>query len=333
MTPRTSLVVTSIASPNSALRRLAAGARANQIEFLVIGDEKSPAAFDLDGCRFVGIAEQDQLGFSFATACPTRHYSRKNIGYLMAIRDGAEIIIETDDDNHPREAFWNRRERLVQGDRIAFNGWVNAYKYFTDGHIWPRGLPLDEIKRGLPPRAGPLVSDCPIQQGLVDENPDVDALYRLTLPLPQTFRNDGPVVLTSGTWCPFNSQNTTWFREAIALAYLPSFCSFRMTDIWRSFIAQRIAWECGWTVSFHAPTAWQERNEHDLLRDFQEEIAGYLQNGKIGRVLDGIKLAKGAENIPSNLLRCYEALTDAGIFGPGEIDLVSAWLRDLESLL
>jgi hypothetical protein len=69
------------------------------------------------------------------------------------------------------------------------------------------------------------------------------------------------------------------------------------------------------------------------MKDFQEEIAGYLYNGKIARMLDGIRLAKGRDNISANLLRCYEALTDAGIFGSGEVLPVSAWLKDLEAIL
>ncbi|MBV5271274.1 MAG: DUF288 domain-containing protein, partial [Afipia sp.] len=80
-------------------------------------------------------------------------------------------------------------------------------------------------------------------------NPDVDAIYRLTLPLPQSFREEQPVALGRNVWCPFNSQNTTWWKEAAPLLYLPSFCSFRMTDIWRSFVAQRIAWENGWHIT------------------------------------------------------------------------------------
>ena len=52
------------------------------------------------------------------------------------------------------------------------------------------------------------------------------------------------------------------------LLYLPAYCSFRMTDIWRSFVAQRIAWENGWRLLFHGPTMEQERNVHDLMKDF-----------------------------------------------------------------
>ena len=44
-----------------------------------------------------------------------------------------------------------------------------------------------------------------------------------------------------------------------------------MTDIWRSFVAQRIAWANGWAILFHEPTVWQDRNEHNLMRDFRDE--------------------------------------------------------------
>ena len=75
--------------------------------------------------------------------------------------------------------------------------------------------------------------DCPIQQGLADENPDVDAIYRLVLPLPVQFETGRRIALKRGVWSPFNSQNTAWWPDAFPLLYLPAYCSFRMTDIWR----------------------------------------------------------------------------------------------------
>ncbi len=144
----------------------------------------------------------------------------------------------------PRPEFFGRRTRRLSVPSVTDAGWVNAYRYFTDVNIWPRGLPLDAIQRPLPPFESLHTQDvaCPIQQGLADENPDVDAIYRLVLTLPQNFRADRRVALGKGAWCPFNSQNTTWWPEAFPLLYLPSYCSFRMTDIWRSFVAQRVAW-------------------------------------------------------------------------------------------
>src|SRR5690348_13068659 len=80
--------------------------------------------------------------------------------------------------------------------------WVNTYAYFSDAGVWPRGLPLDAVKSAIVPyEALPVESaDCPIQQGLVDENPDVDAIYRLLLPLPLQFRADRRLALGPGSW-------------------------------------------------------------------------------------------------------------------------------------
>ena len=49
-----------------------------------------------------------------------------------------------------------------------------------------------------------------------------------------------------------------------------------MTDIWRSFVAQRVIHQ-GHGILFHGRTVWQERNEHDLHRDFIDELPGYPQ--------------------------------------------------------
>src|SRR5205807_7157091 len=127
--------------------------------------------------------------------------------------------------------------------------------------------------------------NCPIQQGLSDENPDVDAIYRMANPLPVLFDKANSVSLGKNSWCPFNSQNTTWFKEAFPLLYLPSYCSFRMTDIWRSFVAQRIAWTCGWSILFHQSTVRQDRNDHNLMTDFKDEISGYSNNALICKSL------------------------------------------------
>jgi len=64
----------------------------------VIGDESSPRQFELGGCRFLRFEGATELGFAFARQCPTRSYARKNIGYLLAMRTGASVLIETDDE-------------------------------------------------------------------------------------------------------------------------------------------------------------------------------------------------------------------------------------------
>ena len=105
-----------------------------------------------------------------------------------------------------------------------------------------------------------------------------------------------------------------------------------MTDIWRSFVAQRIAYENDWAVLFHEPTVWQSRNEHDLQKDFEDEVPGYLNNDRIKRALEALPLQPGIDKIPSNLRACYEALVDLQVVGAAELSLLDAWLNDLSKI-
>jgi hypothetical protein len=336
MTIKSSVVLTSIAAPNNVMRQIAEDCQAADIEFIVIGDTKSPADFTLDGCQFVGVDDQLKLQFKTPALCPTRHYARKNIGYLMAIQNGAEVILETDDDNMPSADFYKPLPIEADVAQIEASGdatsWVNVYRYFDDRLIWPRGLPLDAIHDALPERSAPQRVRIPIQQGLADENPDVDAIYRLVMPLPFDFQRRERLALGKGAWCPFNSQNTAFYREAFPLLYLPAHCSFRMTDIWRSFVAQRIGWVNGWSILFREATVVQDRNDHSLMRDFADEVSGYNGNRAIAARLDSLELAPGAAALTDNLRICYRALVEDGHVGVEELPLLDAWIEDLAAL-
>jgi STELLO glycosyltransferases len=335
MTKKT-LLITSIANDqHPILKQFSVECKNRNVEYIVIGDTKSPASFQLEGCDFWSVERQLTLPFTLAAITPTKHYSRKNLGYLLAIKNGADELVETDDDNIPREAFWNTKQREVKSHVFENAGWVNVYHYFTNNKIWPRGFPLEELQKKQMDLSSLKLEmvNCPIQQGLADENPDVDAVYRLTYPLPLNFELKAKLALGKNAWSPFNSQNTHWFKEAFALLYLPSYCSFRMTDIWRSYVAQRIAWECGWSILYHEPTVWQERNEHNLMKDFEDEIPGYSNNFNICKELQALVLKSGQENMFDNLITCYQKLIDINVIGKDEMTLLKAWVNDLKNIL
>ncbi|MDQ3019169.1 MAG: STELLO glycosyltransferase family protein [Bacteroidota bacterium] len=324
------LIITSIANQeHPVLKKFAEESSVNDVFFIVVGDTKSPKEFNLAGCDYYSIELQQALNFELAKTLPSEHYARKNLGYLIAMSKGAEIIIETDDDNLPFQTFWDNRAKIVNAHLLINKGWINIYKHFTDVHVWPRGFALESIKNTFPRLEGQVSVECPIQQGLIDENPDVDAIYRLVLPLPITFNKSESIALGNDSYCPFNSQNTTWFKEAFPLLYLPSYCSFRMTDIWRSFVAQRIAWTCGWTILFHQSTVWQERNEHNLMTDFRDEISGYNNNAQICESLKGLILKEGVENITTNMILCYQKLIELKFIDFAEMDLLKRWINDV----
>lgn len=327
----TFLIITSIAEDNHpVLKKFAKETISHNLPFILIGDSKSPDVFDLNGCDYYSIKRQQTLNFQLAKTLPIKHYARKNLGYLIAISRGANVIIETDDDNLPLSSFWKCREKKINAHLIENKGWVNVYKFFSDSNIWPRGFALEYLQEEIPELGKQISINCPIQQGLADNNPDVDAIYRLTMTLPTHFKKFHSIALGNNSICPFNSQNTTWFKEAFPLLYLPSYCSFRMTDIWRSFVAQRIAWTCRWPILFHNSTVWQNRNSHNLMKDFQDEIVGYNNNSKIITSLKNLRLKEGIENISVNMIRCYKKLIELQLIGKDEINLLCKWLKDIK---
>lgn len=331
MSGSTSIVVTTIQPPTESVRRLQQACFDNDARLLVVGDQKGPQHYDLDGVEFFSLEDQHEYDFNLLKHLPVNHYARKNFGYLHAMHSGAPLIYETDDDNYPL-ANWRFRLQRSNARIIHQPGWYNVYRAFCDHTIWPRGFPLDEIRveREDYQSSGQSESVAsPVQQGLADNSPDVDAIWRLTLDQPIEFHKAESIHLSAGVWCPFNSQSTWWWPEAYALLYLPSFCTMRMTDIWRGLITQRCLWAAGTGVSFHAPEVVQERNPHNLMRDFNDEIPGYRLNRQITEVLTGLDLRPGLAAIAENLRRCYIALVEQAIFPEQELELLDAWLSDL----
>lgn len=330
-TQKKHLILTTISHPNKAIQKLADICRNNDWEFLIIGDMKTPYDFLISGGKYYNIKNQLKTGLEYAHKVPKNHYARKNIGYLLAINNNAKCIIETDDDTIPIEDF-GPVEETITCKLLKENGWNNIYRYFSDDFIWPRGFPLDEVTLSPQTSQNDLPEDtvcCPIQQGLVNKNPDVDAIYRLLFPLPRNFKSNIQIALGAGSWCPFNSQNTVWYPVVYPLLYLPAYCSFRMTDIWRSLVAQRICWENDWYVLFRSPTAYQERNEHDLIKDFEDEVPGYLNYKKVTDKLWSLELKSGYWELGNNMKKCYEALAALGIVREEELQLLDAWLLDM----
>jgi hypothetical protein len=328
-------VVTTIQPPTAAMRKLGAALRRCGGQLLVAGDRKGPAIYPLPGAELLTLDRQLTLPLRLPRLLPVNHYVRKNVAYLTAISRHASCIFETDDDNAPMRN-WKPRRPEVKALPVRQPGWCNVYAHFSGAFLWPRGFPLEQIavsrRQKRPGRSGRRVVSSPIQQGLADGNPDVDAVWRLLLSADVRFRAKPSLALERGVWCPFNSQCTWWWPQAYPLLYLPSFCTFRMTDIWRSFIAQRCLWELGGVVTFHAPEVIQDRNQHNLLRDFQDEVPGYLANDRIRQRLDGLKLKRGQASAGENLLRCYQLLVLENIFPEKELRLVKAWLADLEKV-
>jgi len=331
-------VITTVQQPTRGVVKLVEKLTECGGSLVVAGDKQGPAHFQsprFEECRvdFLTLADQLASEFELARKLPVASYSRKNVAYLHAIAAGVDLLYETDDDNAPLDSWQLRSESVASARSVGVTKgrWVNAYRYFSSELIWPRGFPLSEARSDVPETRMVAAMRSPIQQGLANGSPDVDAVWRLIFDRNFAFNDNAPVILEAGNWCPFNTQSTWWWPMAYSLLYLPSYCSFRVCDIWKSFVAQRCIWEVGYGVTFHAPEVFQDRNQHDLDRDFTDEVPGYTRNKEIANILSRLQLRGGKEQIGDNLHRCYEALVAEGIFPSTELELVELWLENFRS--
>lgn len=323
------VVITSIFEPTEAVQ---AFAELDNCRVLVVGDRKTPENWSCEDVDYLSVHRQLDSCFRLAALLPYNHYCRKMLGYLHAIGSGAKMIVDTDDDNIPKQG-WGFPAFEGSFDRIfPDKGFVNIYQLYTDQKIWPRGLPLNLINTSFDLHNFLEKKHCSvgIWQGLADEDPDVDAIYRLTDNSPCYFRERPPIVLGTGTMSPFNSQNTLIREKLFPLLYLPSTVTFRYTDILRSWVAQPIMWLYNYTLGFTGASVVQKRNPHNYMKDFISEIPMYEQGE---RVVEYVTAAiTSSASLEDNLFKAYQALSEKSIVSAGELITLEAWLNDLSRI-
>lgn len=292
---------------------------------VLVGDKKSKFIESSERLTFLSVLEQKKLGYQFVEHCPYNHYARKNIGYLYAIQQGADVIFDTDDDNRPY-SHWSLPDFIGYDQVETKTRFINAYSFFTKELIWPRGFPLDEIQAdSVRSIKKTKKSEVGVWQGLADKEPDVDAIFRLIFDKYISFEHHPPFILPKNVYCPFNSQNTFWAHIAFPYLYLPSEVGFRFTDILRGYIAQRLFWTDNLHLGFTKATVYQERNQHNLLSDFSDELDCYMNIKPIVNMLDSLIL----DDEPTrNLELVYNELTRQGFVPAEEKKRLLAWMSD-----
>lgn len=316
------IIITTISQqPTEGLTRFS---QMEDFRLILVGDKKSPAKYDIDA-EYLDIEKQNALFRDLSQSLPFNHYTRKNLGYAFAIKEGFSVIAESDDDNIPYD-YWQNSSLLKEHDKTVISPEIlNIYSLFTKEKIWPRGFPIDLInaKQKIVTKTKKLKIG--VWQGLANKEADVDAIYRLVIGKEIIFDNDKRFVLGHGVISPFNSQNTFWTEDAFPFLYLPCTVSFRYTDILRSFVAQFGLWARGLHLGFISPTCYQDRNPHLLLKDFKDEVVMYLETTN---VIEALKLCSGdLTGSDNDLLVMYKALYKIGVVKEEELSIVAKWLE------
>ena len=61
-----------------------------------MADTKSPKHWTSGSCVYLTVEDQQCLDFGIVDLIPFKAYTRKNIGYLWAVQQGATTIFDTD---------------------------------------------------------------------------------------------------------------------------------------------------------------------------------------------------------------------------------------------
>ena len=348
-------VITTILEVNEAVVHIV---RNLNVSLVVIGDHKTNHsewdAFQSEHATAVLYLSPDaQNGLPFRTLrhVPWNHFGRKSIGFLYAIAGGCERIYDFDDDNHLKkpEGFdgvssWEVFELRAKSRALHV---FNPYPYFqptNDTFIWPRGFPLQFIRdeRTYEVNSESLelkVADdvefdsIAVIQSLADHDPDVDAIYRMTRPLPISFQRQKSILIPPrAVYSPWNAQAVLVSNPAFFGLLLPVSVTGRVSDIWRSYITTRLLWETRYRIGVSSSFVTQYRNPHSYMVDFADEDALY---NRVDELLQALAswTSHGHETLETAYIDLVTKLVkEAAILGEADLQLAKAWVDDLKTI-
>jgi len=205
--------------------------------------------------------------------------------------------------------------------------WINIFNYFknNDNDIWPRGYPISLIGNSSLFEFENIITKPSIICGMVENDPDVDALFRLTQPEQYEWKTDKKIYISNENMCVFNTQNTFWVNKDLFISMLiPSTVSFRYCDILRGIICNIILNITNNHLLYISSNVIQKRNEHDLVEDLKSELLMYKHNENILNVIS--KDISKSESIKISLGKIYKNLYNNNIIKKNDIDILNLWL-------
>tara|TARA_B110000495_G_scaffold64587_1_gene54946 strand:+ start:4183 stop:5163 length:981 start_codon:yes stop_codon:yes gene_type:complete len=294
---------------------------------IIVGDKKTPPDsyenldyIPVETTKYSDISEL--IGYN--------KYSRKNLGYIHSINKQASSILDTDDDNYMTDDIYKWKD--VNLKTINEPSIPNILQEFSSEHIWSRGYPLELVNttdKIIYSKTTTInTSDVGVVQSLVNGDPDVDAIFRMTSNSYNDnlkFKQNIGIICDRGVYSQMNTQSTLWIEpEIFHLLYIPSTVSFRFTDILKGYVAQRCMWEYGYHLVITSPYFTQKRNIHNNMEDFVSEIPMYKNILNIlTNILPNIKLYGDVYDI----IRVYECLETYKIVDQHELHILKSFLE------
>ncbi|XP_075264871.1 uncharacterized protein LOC142357040 [Convolutriloba macropyga] len=262
---------------------------------VIVGDSGAPDKYPFNEGKkgrviYLNARDQEQLaseGVKLSGTLPWNHYGRKNVGYLYAIASGAQLIWDFDSSNYllspPAKILElnvtsNLSETIVlhatpNGKQVTCNSF-NPVSIMGIGKSpsWSRGLPLDDLKAAKCQRDAYLIVKTAITEREIAVYPSLPS---------QGPADKVPLVVPEDAFAPFNSQATLFTYEAFFMLFLPVTVHASVSDIWRSYLGQKLLKDCGYNIVFTHAQVVQNHSEHKMWAKFNSEKDLYVKSGKL----------------------------------------------------
>lgn len=302
------------------------------VPFIIAGDRKAPHQRIAELCDELGNAcyltpeEQQRRWPGVSNAIGWDSIQRRNLAILAAAEMKPDVIVTVDDDNIPRGSYFTDLEESFKpyAGVMASGEWANIGVLAEEPYTY-RGYPysipsqLELSPNGRPHQVG-------VVNGLIFGDPDINATERLENdPSVRRYDRDEVGVDPKATWAPINSQNTAWRTELAPLMFVMPEVG-RYDDIWSSYIAERVLAATDWNLLYGRPYVTQERNDHDLIKDVEDELYGMRHTDALIRCLGAIEV-NPKDSVLGNLTRVLGGLRDAPFALPHRFfrEWVAAW--------
>jgi hypothetical protein len=314
---------------------------ANEIKIIVIdeGDEKirEKNRQILQGLQYEFYGPNERRSWfsarfgnnyeKYLTVIPEKCHAETSFGFLVAYEEGADVIIELDDD-----CFYANGHDLIRGhlNNLFHDGgfivysnskWYNTIENLVlncNLLVFPRGHPYASETRVESYKSYSWremkTKKCVLNMGLWGGHPDIDALtilYNGGLDGRSSIKSISlkrdKVIVDKGAYFAICSMNTSFQRKIVPAFYqlhMKAMGIDRFDDIWSGLFIKKIADQLGDSICLGKPLVYHDKRPRSTFKDLKAELEGMIMNEVLWKIVDSLELSG------KDYFECYSGLAN-----------------------
>jgi hypothetical protein len=253
--------------------------------------------------HFIGTHEK------YSSIIPEKCHAETSFGFLIAWEEGADVILELDDDCFHvsgHDLIRGHLNNLLNDDGFIVcsnSKWYNTIENLVLDRnllVFPRGHPYAPENRVGNYSWKDGNKKCVLNMGLWVGHPDLDALtilYNGGLDGRCSIKSVGlrrdKIIVDRGTYFAICSMNTSFQRRIIPAfyqLYMKVMGIDRFDDIWSGLFIKKIADHLGDSICLGKPLVYHDKRARSTFKDLKAELEGMIINETLWKIVDSLEL-------------------------------------------